>query len=459
MSTAAGSLVSPLFRHHSDSYRIPQVSKWKTWNGRAQYLEMPMHFQRRLSTEQHHRSSAGSINSFRSRLKARFTVNASSDHPLEFESSNNPLKSIQGTVDAFYRFSRPHTVIGTALSIVSVSLLAVEKLSDISPLFFTGVLEVSFKCLLSRQSAYVVLQFVHWNIFMQAIVPALLMNIYIVGLNQLSDIEIDKVNKPYLPLASGEYSVKTGVLIISSFAVMSFWLASVVRSWPLFWALLISFGLGTAYSINLPLLRWKRIALVAAMCILAVRAVIVQMAFYLHIQTHVYGRPAVFSKPLIFATAFMSFFSVVIALFKDIPDIVGDKIFGIRSFTVRLGQERVFWICISLLQMAYFVAILVGASSSCTWSKYLTVFGHAALALILWSNARSMDFSRKEAITSFYMFIWKLFYAEYLLIPFVRGETIVRLCDTQQLAGGTLDGGEAPVPFAGKWPSETNFDI
>lgn len=33
-------------------------------------------------------------------------------------------------------------------------------------------------------------------------------------------------------------------------------------------------------------------------------------------QTHVYRRPAVFSKPLIFATAFMSFFSVVIALFK-----------------------------------------------------------------------------------------------------------------------------------------------
>ena len=33
-------------------------------------------------------------------------------------------------------------------------------------------------------------------------------------------------------------------------------------------------------------------------------------------QTHVYKRPAVFSRPLIFATAFMSFFSVVIALFK-----------------------------------------------------------------------------------------------------------------------------------------------
>lgn len=29
-----------------------------------------------------------------------------------------------------------------------------------------------------------------------------------------------------------------------------------------------------------------------------------------------YKRPVVFSRPLIFATAFMSFFSVVIALFK-----------------------------------------------------------------------------------------------------------------------------------------------
>jgi len=114
------------------------------------------------------------------------------------------------------------------------------------------------------------------------------------------------------------------------------------------------------------------------------------------------------------------FFSVVIALFKDIPDIVGDKIYGIRSFTVRLGQERVFWICISLLEMAYVVAVLVGASSSCLWSKCITVVGHVGLASLLWNRTKSIDFQSKTAITSFYMFIWKLFYVEYLLIPFVR---------------------------------------
>ncbi|CAM0909011.1 unnamed protein product [Alopecurus aequalis] len=298
------------------------------------------------------------------------------------------------SLDAFYRFSRPHTVIGTALSIVSVSLLAVESLSDISPLFLTGLLE--------------------------AVVAAFFMNIYIVGLNQLFDIEIDKVNKPTLPLASGEYSPATGVAIVSVSAAMSFALGWVVGSPPLFWALFISFVLGTAYSVNLPYFRWKRFAVVAALCILAVRAVIVQLAFFLHIQTFVFRRPAVFSKPLIFATAFMTFFSVVIALFKDIPDIEGDRIFGIQSFSVRLGQNKVFWICVGLLEMAYGVAVLMGAMSSSLWSKSVTVAGHAILASILWSCARSVDLTSKAAITSFYMFIWKLFYAEYLLIPLVR---------------------------------------
>lgn len=298
------------------------------------------------------------------------------------------------SLNAFYRFSRPHTVIGTALSIVSVSLLAIEDLSNISPLFFTGLLE--------------------------AVVAALFMNIYIVGLNQLFDVEIDKVNKPNLPLASGEYSFTTGIAIVSTFAAMSFGVAWVVGSWPLFWALFISFILGSAYSINLPFLRWKRFAVVAACCILAVRAVIVQLAFFLHMQTFVFRRPANFSRPLIFATAFMSFFSVVIALFKDIPDVDGDRIFGIQSFSVRLGQRRVFWICVYLLEMAYTIAMVIGATSSSLWSKFVTVLGHAVLASVLWNRARSLDLMSKAAITSFYMFIWKLFYAEYLLIPLLR---------------------------------------
>lgn len=376
---------------HSSDLRILRCQAWNTIESYSatncrQHLVM-----------QHAGGFTNNLSLYR-RGDTKFLVNAASEQPLESEPLSYQPKSLQGSLqnalNAFYKFSRPHTVIGTALSIISVSLLAVEKLSDFSPIFFTGVLE--------------------------AIVAALFMNIYIVGLNQLSDIEIDKVNKPYLPLASGEYSVATGVILVASFAILSFCLGWSVGSQPLLLALFISFILGTAYSINIPFLRWKRYAVVAAMCIVAVRAVIVQIAFYLHVQTHVYGRPAIFPKPVIFATGFMSFFSVVIALFKDIPDIVGDQIYGIRSFTVRLGQKRVFWICIALLQMAYATAIIVGASSSTPWSKLITVLGHMMLSSILWIRAKSVNLDSKVAITTFYMFIWKLFYAEYLLIPLVR---------------------------------------
>lgn len=101
----------------------------------------------------------------------KYVVKAAPGQSFESEPRAFDPKSVwvfvKNSLDAFYRFSRPHTVIGTALSIISVSLLAVEKISDLSPLFFTGVLE--------------------------AVVAALFMNIYIVGLNQLSDVEIDKV--------------------------------------------------------------------------------------------------------------------------------------------------------------------------------------------------------------------------------------------------------------------------
>jgi len=40
-----------------------------------------------------------------------------------------------------------------------------------------------------------------------------------------------------------------GGLLFYSF-LQSFWLGWIVGSWPLFWALFVSFVLGTAYSIN-----------------------------------------------------------------------------------------------------------------------------------------------------------------------------------------------------------------
>ncbi|XP_058203365.1 homogentisate geranylgeranyltransferase-like isoform X2 [Rhododendron vialii] len=310
------------------------------------------------------------------------------DHPGSNQSD------ICKNLNAFYQFSRPHTVIGTLIGITSVSLLPLESTADISVQFFVGLLK--------------------------ALVPSVLMNIYVVGLNQLFDVDIDKVNKPHLPLASGEFSMELGWAIVSTFLLMSFTLGIMFQSPPLLCALIVSFLLGSAYSIELPFLRWKRNAFLAATCILIVRAVVVQLAFFIHIQKYVLGRPIMLTKSFAFAVAFMCLFSTIIALFKDIPDVDGDRDYGIQSFSVRLGQEKVFWLCISLLLIGYGSAMAIGASSSFLATKLITVLGHCALASSLWLRARSVDLDSKESITSLYMFIWKLFYAEYLLIPFIR---------------------------------------
>ncbi|KAG0565173.1 hypothetical protein KC19_8G170200 [Ceratodon purpureus] len=322
------------------------------------------------------------------------TSRTSEPFDLDGDSAAEIVETSVNWFSAFWRFTRPHTIIGSGLGVTSVSLLAMESISDLNLKFVVGLLK--------------------------AVIPALCMNVYIVGLNQLYDIEIDKVNKPNLPLASGEFSVATGIALVTTFAVASVAMGVYVGSPPLLWALLVSLVLGTAYSADMPFLRWKRSALAAASCILAVRAVVVQLGFYLHMQVSVLGRPAVLSKPLLFATGFMCFFSIVIALAKDIPDVEGDKVYGIRSFSVRLGQKRVFWMCVALLETAYIAAIVTGLTAPTLASKVITCLGHAMLGGVLWERSQSVDLKSRPAITSWYMFIWKLFYAEYFLIPFMR---------------------------------------
>ena len=132
-----------------------------------------------------------------------------------------------------------------------------------------------------------------------------------------------------------------------------------------------SLVLGLFYSADVPLMRWKRSPFLAAACIFGVRALAVQFGFYFHMMTTVLHRcvaapalqllsaPAVcaqasisdadasthasrrseaaLSFPLLFASAFMSIFSVVIAFFKDIPDVKGDKGSSIQTLSVRFG--------------------------------------------------------------------------------------------------------------------------
>lgn len=171
---------------------------------------------------------------------------------------------------------------------------------------------------------------------------------------------------------------------------------------------------------ELPLMRWKRSPWLAALCILAVRAVMVQLGFFLHMQHSLGISGFVLTRPLAFTMGFMLLYSVVIALFKDLPDIKGDTQAGVRTFSVRHGAKAIYWTCIGLLMAAYAGGVVFAATSPEPWARLPVALGHMALAGLLYSKSVKVNPDRKQDLASHYMFVWKLFYAEYFIIPFLR---------------------------------------
>ncbi|KAL7593012.1 hypothetical protein Lser_V15G33422 [Lactuca serriola] len=118
----------------------------------------------------------------------------------------------------------------------------------------------------------------------------------------------------------------------------------------------------------------------------------------------IHGWSILLSRQTLFAFGILSMFSIAIIFFKDIPDIKGDQMHGIKNHLLHV------WVKHGCSGVAFGV----------TWSKYVTIFGHLTMASLLWMRAKSVDLKSKEDIQSMYMFLWQLFYAEYCLLPFLR---------------------------------------
>src|SRR3712207_5531083 len=112
-----------------------------------------------------------------------------------------------------------------------------------------------------------------------AMLACLCGNVYIVGLNQLEDVEIDRINKPHLPIAAGEFSRRQAQILVAVTGILALLLAGLLGPW-LFLMVSISLAIGTAYS--LPPVRLKRFPFWAALCIFSVRGAIVNLGLCLH---------------------------------------------------------------------------------------------------------------------------------------------------------------------------------
>ena len=305
-----------------------------------------------------------------------------------------PLKEPIAWAKAFWKFSRPHTIIGTSLSVMALCAIALIAVPDFVP------------------SAPVMGD---WLI---AWVACLCGNVYIVGLNQIEDIAIDRINKPALPIASGEFTKQHAQRLVWLMGAVAIALSLISQNIFLILTVVLSLLIGTAYS--LPPIRLKRFPFWASVCILVVRGAIVNLGLYLYFATQ-FGLGVSVPARVWALMLFVLVFSFAIAIFKDIPDLEGDRQFNISTYTLQLGRKKVFSIARWVLSACYGGLIVTAPFLPGINAPFLIAAQSLGIISFWWLSRRvdldSAPIKKDISYPDFYQFIWKLFFVEYLIFP------------------------------------------
>lgn len=305
-------------------------------------------------------------------------------------STNSFFQPYADRIKAFWKFSRPHTIIGTSLSVLGLYAIA----------FANSSLDFSIAQVIQLLGSWI---------------ACLCGNIYIVGLNQLEDVEIDRINKPHLPIAAGEFSRRQAQIIVGFTGILALLLAWLMGPFLLL-MVCISLAIGTAYS--LPPIRLKRFPFWAALCIFSVRGVVVNLGLFLHFNQKMQNPNIIFVTPEVWAlTLFVLVFTFAIAIFKDIPDLEGDRQYNITTFTIQMGAFAVFKLALWVLTFCYLGMVIAGGFYLPSINRAFLVISQLIALTLMWWQSRNVDLQDKSSIARYYQFIWKLFFLEYLIFP------------------------------------------
>ena len=280
------------------------------------------------------------------------------------------------TLHTLWKFSRPHTIIGSIVSIVVLFLLQGGSLTD------------------------------HFTILVVTLVSALGCNVCITGLNQIVDVELDKINKPELPIASGELDIKTAKKIVFIAGIIALGAAAFLH-WVLLLLIVVILILGIAYSV--PPLQLKRHHVPAALAITIVRGVLVNIGMAVHFAGMLQGNLSI--QPVIYPlTIFITAFSLAIAWYKDLPDRAGDAHFGYRTFPLLYSPKTALYTGAIFVMAAYAWCIF--------WSyreaEFLLMYSLIVLSIAFLIHLRTVRLAEQASIRRFYQLFWVFFFATYL---------------------------------------------
>jgi homogentisate phytyltransferase/homogentisate geranylgeranyltransferase len=248
--------------------------------------------------------------------------------------------------------------------------------------------------------------------FSIALISAISTNFFITGYNQWVDVELDKITKPNLPLASGALTKTQASWIIRIALALAIISASLLGMAFLAFILLICV-IGFFYSYKN--VYFKKHHLTAAMAILAVRGVMVNVGFYLFFK---FGSFDFWQIPaaIWILTLFVVLFSLGIAWFKDIPDRKGDSALKIQSLVIRYGVQRAFNLGAATVLVGYAaVSLFAAVSNSDLLNTNFLFIGNSIAGVVFIALAFLTKPEHRGAIQRFYKGFWVLFALEYLI--------------------------------------------
>ena len=247
---------------------------------------------------------------------------------------------------AFFEIARPFTLAPPALGVVSGAITAWGAGHSKPPVTWELALPVI------------------WGALMAAV-----LNAGNNGLNQIYDLDIDRVNKPKRPLPKRALSLReawafTGVTFAIAWGLA--WLADPIGRRECFWIVIFTSVLCWIYSA--PPLWTKRRGVWANVTIAIPRGVLLKVAGWSTVKTIMGIEPW-------FIGAIFGLFLLGAASTKDFADILGDKAGGCRTLPIAYGVKAAAWMIAPFFVLP-FALIPIGVLSG-------ILTGNATLLMVL----------------------------------------------------------------------------
>ncbi len=180
------------------------------------------------------------------------------------------------------------------------------------------------------------------------------------ALNQIYDLEIDRVNKPTRPLPSGRLSIPqvwVFTTITYALALVLAWLVAPSGRHECFW--LVAVAVVCTYLYSVPPFRTKRLGIWANVTIAIPRGTLLKVAGWSSVKSVAGLEPW-------YIGAIFGLFLIGASTTKDFADMEGDRRGGCRTLPIQYGVQRAAWM-ISPSFVIPFLMIPLGA-----WLRVLT---------------------------------------------------------------------------------------